>query len=56
MGSDDLFHPNHIVPPTKLIAALMKFAHFYKAKVLVKIRTVGSQIRIIPYGIANAGV
>ena len=47
--ANDLFHPDHIVPCVKLIAALMKMANCFVAQMLMKSNAAG-------VGVGYAGV
>ena len=54
--ANNFFHPYHIVPAVKFIAALMKLAHHPVAKVCMKLYAVFGQIFVFNFGIADTGV
>ena len=56
MISDMFFHPNHIVPAVKLIAALVKLSHHPVSQTFVKFHAVPGQIGVLPGGIGDTGV
>ena len=49
MVTDVLFHPDHVIPPPELIAALMEFAHHPVAQLFVERNAAG-------VGEGNAGI
>lgn len=57
MGSDVLFHPDHVVPAVKLVPALIKLSDKAVAEFLMKTDAVFCQMGIVILSwIGNAGV
>ena len=56
MFSDKFFHPDHIIPASKLVSALMKCTHHMIAKPLMEMHAVLGQIFIIYLRIAYTGI
>ena len=47
MLADDLFHPDHVVPPAELVAAVFEGAAQGKPEVLMELRTVLCQVFVL---------
>ena len=57
MVTDVLFHPDHVIPPPELIAALMEFAHHPVAQLFVEPDAVPCQIGVaFAHRAGDAGV
>ena len=54
--TDHFFHPHHIVPAAKFIAALMEFPDHGIAKMFMELDAVSGKIFIIHLGTGNAGI
>ncbi len=53
---DHLLHPNHVIPFTEFIAALVEFPDHRISHMAVKCDAVIRQICILRVGISNAGI
>ena len=56
MISDEFLHPDHVIPPVKLVSTLFKASHHAVSEVLVKPDAVLVQIRILPARGRNTGL
>lgn len=56
MLPDVLFHPYHIIPPAKFVAALVKFSHEPVAEPLMKKHAVPCEVFILLARIRDTGV
>lgn len=56
LSLDNFLHPYHVVPAVEFISAFVKFPHFGKAHVRVKIRAVVIQEFILFFCISDAGI
>ena len=56
MLSNDFFHPDHVIPATEFVTAVMEQPHSLKAKMGMELLTVFAKIFIFCLGITNACV
>ena len=56
MFSYEFFHPYHVVPSAKLVAAFMEGAHHAIAQLFMKAHTVLSQVLVLYLRVAYTGI
>lgn len=47
MFSNDLFHPDHVIPTAKFIAAVMELSHLFKSQMAVELGAVFRKVFIL---------
>ena len=56
MFTDHLFHPNHVIPASKLLAALVEVGHSSVAELFMEAYAVLRQIVILGLDEGDAGI
>ena len=56
MLSNDLFHPNHVVPTIELLAALMEMSNCLVAQVFMEADTIQRQVFVLRIDEGDTGI